>query len=69
MSLCTQIQNALRSFVERTEDFPESVSDSRHYQQEVAVTDDTGKMLQNKDFTTVSVIQRHRGGYKCRLII
>ena len=51
--MCCQIQNALRSFVEVTEHYPDDVRRSAQFDLPLEPTDDTGKTLALRDFVAV----------------
>ena len=53
LSLTLQIQNALRSFVELSERFPEHLQEAAKLSHPIDPTDETGKVLTVKDFAKV----------------
>ena len=48
-----QIQNALLSFVEVMEQFPDELKQRASFSQELDPTDDTGRSLVNREFQAV----------------
>ena len=52
-SFLSQLQNALLSFAEMTEQYPEDLQKSAKFSQELEPTDDTGKTVSVKEFVQV----------------
>ena len=48
-----QLQNALRSFAEISQQYPEELRDAARFSRELEATDDTGKTLTLREFVQV----------------
>ena len=54
-----QVQNALRSFVEVSENLPEELKALANFSQNLDPTDDTGRTMAEKEFVLVSQNMGH----------